>query len=283
MVGTLLVTALQQAPAVTEAIWPKPDGKSTQVIQMGESASELADVNGQLGEMLDRGLAVVMKDVETFAQLASFGTFSGPDVLSIPKETAKLDLALKAHLVSKAMTANDWWVYYSPPDNADGTWSNSTTESNSKKYVCNVTPEDDICDLIDSHGVPPLCQPEDWSIYTSPVTHRAYYPSQQEGRNEPPSAHLLHAIANNEWGTLQAIMDGAYACEEHMRNHPSDPSPDVRITKDGQFEFMCLSQLHIVNGCPDYSTKGWQEGCNWFLERHKVPVVSVYPKKGECN
>ncbi|KAL8847632.1 MAG: hypothetical protein Q9221_007320 [Calogaya cf. arnoldii] len=161
MVGTLLVTALQQAPAVTEAIWPKPDGKSTQVIQMGELASELADVNGQLGEMLDRGLAVVMKDLSSFVKLASSGTFSGPDVLSIPKKTAKLDLALKAHLVSKAMTANDWWVYYGPPDNDDGTWSNSTTESNSKKYVCNVTPEDDICDLIDSHGVPPLCQPED--------------------------------------------------------------------------------------------------------------------------
>lgn len=172
-VGTLLVTALQQAPSVSEAIW-KSDGKSTQVVQMGELASELGGVNAEIGAMLDRGLAVVMKDVSAFAKFAASGSFSGPDVISIPKETAKLELALKAHLVTKAMTANDWWVYYGPPDNTDGTWSNSTTESNAKKYVCNTTPEDDICDTIDSRGIPPLCQPEDWGIYTSPVTRRVY-------------------------------------------------------------------------------------------------------------
>ncbi|KAI4261005.1 MAG: hypothetical protein L6R42_003786 [Xanthoria sp. 1 TBL-2021] len=150
-VGTLLVTALQQAPSVSEAIWI-PDGKSTQVVQMGELASKLSGVNAEIGAMLDRGLVVVMKDVSAFAKFTS-GSFSAPDVISIPKEEDKLDLAIKAHLVTKAMTANDWWVCYGPPDNADGTWFNSTTESNAKKYVCNTTPEDDICDTIDSRGI----------------------------------------------------------------------------------------------------------------------------------
>ncbi|KAL8749888.1 MAG: hypothetical protein Q9199_007420 [Rusavskia elegans] len=118
-VGILLVTALQQAPSVSEAIW-KSDDKSTQLVQMGELASELGGVYAEIGAMLDRELAFVMKDVSAFAKFASSGSFSGPDVISIPKETAKLDLALKAHLVTKATTANDWWVYYGPLDNADG-------------------------------------------------------------------------------------------------------------------------------------------------------------------
>ena len=104
--GTLFVTALQQAPSVTEAIW-KSDGESTQVVQMGELASELDELSGKVGEMLDRGLAIIMRDVSTFAKFASSGSFSGPDAISIPKETAKLDLAFKAHLVTKAMSAND--------------------------------------------------------------------------------------------------------------------------------------------------------------------------------
>ncbi|KAL8976881.1 MAG: hypothetical protein Q9205_007208 [Flavoplaca limonia] len=275
-VGTLFVTALQQAPSVTEAIW-KSDDESTQVVQMGELASELDQLNGKVGEMLDRGLAIIMTDVSTFAKFASSGSFSGPDAISIPKETAKLDLAFKAHLVTKAMSANDWWVYYGPPDNADGTWSNSTMESNAERYVCNTTPKDNICDLIDSHGVPPMCQPEDWSIYTSNVTHRAYYPSQQQGRNDLPSAHLLHAIADNEWGSLEAMMDGAYDCEVN-KGGPS-PGSAFQISEDGRFSLTCLSQLHIVNGCPDVATKGWQEGCNWFLERHKDPPLF---RNGEC-
>ncbi|CAL8579582.1 hypothetical protein XPA_005319 [Xanthoria parietina] len=276
-VGTLLVTALQQAPTVFEAIW-KSDGESTQVYQMGELASELGEVNGQIGSMLNRGLAVIMKDVSAFAKFASMGSFSGPEVVSIPEKTDGLDLALKAHLVAQAMTANDWWVFYGPPDDADGTWTNSTTESNGKKYVCNTTPEDNICDTINSRGIPPLCQPEDWGIFTSPISHRAYYPSQQNGRNSPPSAALLHAIVDNEWGTLEAIMDGAYACDAYQRDHGSSPS--FQITENGRFDFMCMSQLHIVNGCPEFSTKGWQEGCNWFLERHKEPPVL---RNGICN
>ncbi|KAI4267917.1 MAG: hypothetical protein LQ337_008127, partial [Flavoplaca oasis] len=242
--GPLFVTTLQQAPSVTQAIW-KSDGKSTQVIQMGELASELGGLNGKVGEMLDRGLAIIMTDVSTFAKFASSGSFSGPDAISIPKEMAKLDLAFKANLLTKAMSANDWWVYYGPPGNTDGTWSDSTLESNAKRYVCNMTPEDNVCDTIDLHGVPPMCQPEDWGILTSNGMHRAYYPSQQQGRSDPPSARLLHAIADNEWGSLEGMMDDAYDCEVN-KGGPSLGSA-FQISEDGRFNLTCLIQLHIVN------------------------------------
>ena len=121
-----------------------------------------------------------------------------------------------------------------------------------------------------------MCQPEDWSTYTSSVTHRAYYPSQQQGRNDPPNARLLHAIADNEWGSLEAIMDSAYDCEVNKGGVSSGSA--FQISENGRFSLTCLSQLHIVNGCPDLATKGWQEGCDWFLERHKNPPLL----RGEC-
>ncbi|KAL8992939.1 MAG: hypothetical protein Q9169_006721 [Polycauliona sp. 2 TL-2023] len=235
--GTVLVTALQQAPTIIDAIWPSEDGENTQVVQMGEVASELGKLNGEIGDMLNRGLAIIMKDVITFAQFASKGSFSGPEILSIPEKTSNLDIAFKTYLVTTAMSANGWTVFWGPPDNADGTWSNSTTESNAQKYICKPTPESNICDLIDSHGVSPMCQPRDWGIYTSPVTHRAYYPSQVPGRNSPPSAQLLHAIADNEWGTLDAVMDGAYDCQCLSQTFYMDPITMEKARRIGNVVF----------------------------------------------
>ncbi|KAL8689217.1 MAG: hypothetical protein Q9218_005069 [Villophora microphyllina] len=267
-IGGLLVTALQQAPSVAQAIFTTDDD-ANQVVQIVDLASDLSKLNSDIGRMLDQGLAAIMNDPLAFAKFASSGSFSGPEILSIPDEKNKLDLAFKTFLVTRAMSANDWWVYWGPPDAANGTWFNSTLESNAQRFVCNTTPKGGICDTIDSRGVVPLCQPEHWGTYTSNVTHRAYYPSQQHGKNDPPSARLLHAIADNNWGTMETVFDGAYNC--NVKNGGTS-SPVFSVSDAGHFDFSCLSQLEIKPGC-DKLDEGWQEGCNFFFERHKVPVV----------
>lgn len=276
-IGSLLVTGLQQAPGVAQALWPSDD-PSTQVIQMGELASELGRFSTDIGHTLDNGLSVIMNNVSAFAQFASAGAFSGQDVPSIPKETVHLDLGFKTYLVTKAMVANDWLVFWGPPDGADGAWFNSTPDSNAEKFKCNPKPEG-ICDTIDSRGVPPLCQPGDWGTYTSPASHRAYYPSQQHGRNDPPSARLLHAIADNKWGTLDTIFDGAYECTVNGGGASGAP-PVVRVLEGGRFDFSCLSQLRMETGCKELASKGWEKGCNYFFER--LSFAKIYPYVPDC-
>lgn len=53
---------------------------------MGELASELGKLNTNISQMLDNGLAVIMNNVTAFAQFASAGSFSGPNVVSLPKK-----------------------------------------------------------------------------------------------------------------------------------------------------------------------------------------------------
>ncbi|KAI4200312.1 MAG: hypothetical protein LQ350_004060 [Teloschistes chrysophthalmus] len=285
LLGTILVTSLQQAPPVAQAIFKTPDDSPDQLIQFGELASELSTLNTRVGEMLDRGLAVIMHDVTAFAAFATpSGAFSGPEILSLPKETSRLDLALKTHLVAAAMAANEWTVFIGPPDDPiTNTWFNSTLASNAEKFVCNVAnPEQGICDTIDSRGVIPLCQPEDWGSYTSPYTHRAYYPSQGGSRNDPPSARLLHDIVDNGWGTLDAIMDGAYNC---TIQGGGGGGVSLRWKEGGGgIEFGCLAgKVKVVNGCEEIKEQGWKEGCNFFFERHKKPpIVNAYGNVG-CN
>lgn len=280
LLSTVLITSLQQAPPVALAIFKTPDSSSSspsQTIQISQLASQLSTLNARVGEMLDRGLALIMHDPTAFTAFATpSGAFSGPEILSLPKETSRLDLALKTHLVAAAMAANDWTVFTGPPDNVEtNEWFNSTLASNAERFVCNVAKaEEGICDTIDSRGVVPLCQPEDWSSYTSPYTHRAYYPSQGGGRNAPPSARLLHAIVDNGWGTLDAILDGGYNCS--LSNGGAGVS--LRFKEGGGgIEFGCLAgRVRMENGCREVREKGWREGCDFFFERHKKPPV-VHP------
>ncbi|KAI4237014.1 MAG: hypothetical protein LQ352_007963, partial [Teloschistes flavicans] len=264
-IGTVLVTALQQAPGVAQAIFQTPDDDATtQIVQMGDLASALGTLNSRLGAMLDAGLSTIMHDVSAFTAFASGGSFSGAETLSIPRETAQLDLAFKTYLVASAMAANEWTVFWGPPDDAtptaadpSGTWFNSTLASNARRFICNTAPRDGICDLIDSRGVIPLCQPEDWGTYTSPYTHRAYYPSQGGGRNDPPSARLLHALADNGWGTLDAIFDGGYNCtlaaneDDGGGGGGGGGQPLLRFAPGGKgIDFSCLAgRLRMETGC----------------------------------
>ncbi|KAL8813088.1 MAG: hypothetical protein Q9200_000555 [Gallowayella weberi] len=265
LVGSILTTSLQQAPSVAQAIWPQGD-ENSQIVQIGDLQAELADLNSQIAKMLNAGLSSIMTDVNAFAKFASSTEFSGQEIPSLPTETEGLDLAFKTYLVTRAMSANEWLAYWGPPDNTDdGSWSNSTASSNAKKFVCNLK-SNGICDTIDSRGVPRLCQPEDWSEYTSNTSHRAYYPTH--AANEPTSAAVANAIADKGWGSLEMVFDGGYNCSV---NHPDGATTAVKVSGEtGRLDFSCLSQLRVQDGCEKRGERGWQLGCDKFFEKSGV-------------
>ena len=100
-----LVTAIQQAPGVSKAIWPTGT-TSSQVVQIGDLAQKLGDVDSEVSDMIDGGLELLMTDVPSFVRFASTGAWSGGNPYSLPKTVKGLDLALKTFLVSTAISKN---------------------------------------------------------------------------------------------------------------------------------------------------------------------------------
>ena len=100
-----LVAGLQQAPGVAKAIW-STGTLSSQLVQMGDLAGKLGDLESDTGDMIDGGLEFLMTDVPSFVKLASTGAWSGGRPYSLPETVKGLDLGLKTFLVSTAMTQN---------------------------------------------------------------------------------------------------------------------------------------------------------------------------------
>ncbi|KAL9594169.1 MAG: hypothetical protein Q9219_007182 [cf. Caloplaca sp. 3 TL-2023] len=256
-IGGILTTALQQAPSVAGAIWPSGDAAS-QVIQIGELQTALSEINSDLSDMLQAGLTNIMdgQDTSVFANFASSGAFSGPELLSLPEQTKGLDLAFKTYLVTTAMAANDWQVMLGPPYDENSKF-NSTPKSQGANFNCNYKIDTGVCDTLDSKGVAPTCQPGGWSEYTSPVSKRSYYANQKNGKNNPSSGAMVNAIVQKEWSALTLLFDGAYDCNR-LDSGPKN-KPIVSFTGDGRFNFNCLSQLEVHNGCKDDLTGGSQQ------------------------
>ena len=100
-----LVAAIQQAPGVSKAIWPSGT-TSSQVVQIGDLAQKLGDVDSEVSDMINSGLELLMSDVPSFVSFASTGAWSGGDPYSLPNTVKGLDLALKTFLVSTAISKN---------------------------------------------------------------------------------------------------------------------------------------------------------------------------------
>ena len=100
-----LVAGLQQAPGVAKAIWPTST-LSSQLVQMGDLAGKLGDLESDMGDMINAGLELLMADVPSFVSFASTGAWSGGTPYSLPTTVKGLDLGLKTFLVSTAMAKN---------------------------------------------------------------------------------------------------------------------------------------------------------------------------------
>ncbi|KAL8951368.1 MAG: hypothetical protein Q9222_002645 [Ikaeria aurantiellina] len=134
-------------------------GEFRQPLYDAVSGSELFRyLKTKKGVILEKmGLSTIMSDLSAFAQFASSGVFSGQNVISLPDTTTVLDLAFKPYLFTQAMATNGWRAYWDPPDNADGSWSNSTAErivKNHRAYypVADSGPSGQLTNAILDHG-----------------------------------------------------------------------------------------------------------------------------------
>ncbi|KAG7005643.1 hypothetical protein G7Y79_00018g044500 [Physcia stellaris] len=227
-VGAHLVIALQEAPMVARAIWPKGT-EDSQLVQIGDVKDELGNVNRNLSSLLNAGLETVMKDLPTFVSFVQDGHFSGDQYISLPKTTAGLDMALKTFIVSTAMTKNDWratpMLYMTRGDFASA-------------KGCAFGPENyDICT---QEGGPA-------SYFYSNTTGNGYLLSNGgEAQNVKSPRDLMFDIVNNQWSSLGALFDGAFNCTS-SGNAASDQPFHIKF--DGTIDLSCVSQLQMCGYC----------------------------------
>ena len=225
-VGAHLVIALQEAPMVARAIWPKGT-EDSQLVQIGDIDEDLGNINKKLGSLLNAGLETVMKDLPTFVSFVQDGHFSGNEDISLPKTAAGLDMALKTFIVSTAMTKNDWKafpiLYMSREDLSDS-------------KTCSFGPDNyDLCQDVQSPG-----------YYYSNSSGIAYVLKGGGSASSKSPFDLMHDIVNNEWSTLGALFDGAFNCTASGNSGSDQP---FHIKYDGTIDLSCTSQLKICGTC----------------------------------
>lgn len=106
-IGSLVVTAIAQAPAIGKTLWPIGTVDS-ELYQIGELQNLLANIDSQLLDVLQRGLIAVESNITQFLAFANTGNFSGPDPPSLYNDTVGLDIAFKTYLVSTALAQTGW-------------------------------------------------------------------------------------------------------------------------------------------------------------------------------
>lgn len=225
-VGAHLVIALQEAPMVARAIWPKGT-EDSQLVQIGDIDGELGNINKKLGSLLNAGLETLMKDLPTFVSFVQDGHFSGDEDVSLPKTTAGLDMALKTFIVSTAMTKNDWTAY---------PMLYTSREDLCESTRCSFGPENyDICKGVQA--------PDYYYSNTSGIAY-VLKGGLSEGTKRP--FDLMLDIVNNEWSTLGALFDGAFNCTASGNSGSDQP---FHIKYDGTIDLSCTSQLKICGNC----------------------------------
>ena len=227
-VGSHLIIALQEAPMVARAIWPKGT-EDSQLVQIGDVKDELGNVNRNLSSLLNAGLETVMKDLPTFVSFVQDGHFSGDQYISLPKTSAGLDMALKTFIVSTAMTKNDWdarpMLYM-------------TRDQFASANGCSFGPENyNVCSQ--EGGLT--------SYFYSNTSGNGYLLSNRSGAENVKSPRdLMFDIVNNQWSSLGALFDGAFQCTSSGNAASDQP---FHINFDGTIDLSCVSQLKMCGYC----------------------------------
>ena len=266
-VANALSIGIQQTPGVAKAIWPAGTA-STQTFQISELKLHLSKLDSSISDRLNAGLFAIMANTDEFIKFASSGAFSGgQDILNLPVQTSGLDIAFKTFLISSAMAQNQYVAFTGPPYSDDQ--KSKLPGVNGELYACKVE-SNGICDFADADAPRPnnnpaapagsgnnrplvggsRGQPKGWAMYTSKDTKRAYHPQPQRDIDSGPSAPsnvVAGTLADGKWdATPEMVFDLGYEC---MRKGGPKGQPLVSIGNDGKFDFSCLSQLEVKDGC----------------------------------
>ncbi|KAL8712747.1 MAG: hypothetical protein Q9220_002955 [cf. Caloplaca sp. 1 TL-2023] len=235
----VLVTALQQAPGVVQALWPSGT-TDTQNWQMANLKDTLGSLDKDIRSRIDDALQLVMTDPPTFLAFAANGQFSMPSPPSLDEQTDSLDQALKTYLLSKALDANAYQVVLQIGENRQQHHGAAQAD----------------CDFYTSTGV---CN-GDSGLWHSNNSNADYFLNPKAGTiDRSQSVTITKDAFEKEYSSGRALFDAAATCNglwdtprEAWKDgltvwHPY-PRPEgvqlFSVSRTG-IDFSCLSQLTV--------------------------------------
>ena len=220
-----LVTALQDAPSVAQAIWPSGT-EDSQSEQLANLDSYLSQIDQNFTDQITDGLHIIMSDVPSFNGFASNGSFSGPNNLSLPADSDILALGLRTFILSTAMSANEWYsVFLDDKTMAD-------IASSVSGWDCTFN-SNNIC--TDSANTT--------NIFYSNSTARAYFLLDGSHSSSPTS--VINEIVSKQWSDLELLFDGAYNCSTALDG--SGIGKPLNLFNGTSLNFACMSQLNVTS------------------------------------
>ncbi|KAI4203903.1 MAG: hypothetical protein LQ350_001525 [Teloschistes chrysophthalmus] len=238
-----LVISTQQAPNVGRALWPAGTDKS-QEIQMADLHIQLSNITGQMSDMMDQGVRLLMNDIGSFVEYADNGRYSGPNVtntgegtgLTVPSGTDDVAYALKTYLLSYSMWQNRWYATFDP-----GPFT-SKADVEKRKY-CKFGDGSSYCQYYDGISR----QATTTVFYWSQISLRVYTLKCDGPKNAKHPGEMIDTIIHYGWAPLEVLFDGGFNCTAEGRAGSSS----VNFNFDGTLDLACVSQLPIYLNCGD--------------------------------
>ncbi|KAL8824260.1 MAG: hypothetical protein Q9191_005180, partial [Dirinaria sp. TL-2023a] len=208
-----LTYSLEQAPAVSKALWPNTTSLR----------------NASTSALLNAGLDLIMRDVPTFVAFASGGQYAAaqPPVFDTNDNNDALVSAAQTYSTSVTLKQDGWYAVIGGPSS-----SSSSTALRNFGYV-NLT-----------QGSRAYTNSSGAALYESSVT-RNIYSFQHRGNSTLSPIQLVNEIDSQGWAALEVLFDGSFNCTSHG---PPEPGL-VGVGRDGSLDFGCLSSLPIFLGC----------------------------------
>lgn len=218
-----LTYSLEQAPAVSKALWPNTTSLR----------------NASTSALLNAGLDLIMRDVPTFVAFASGGQYAAaqPPVFDTSDNNAVLVSAAQTYSTSATLKQGGWYAVIGGPS------SSSSTALRNYGYV-NLT-----------QGSRAYTNSSGAALYESSVTENIYS-FQHRGKSTLSPIQLVNEIDSQGWAALEVLFDGSFNCTSQG---PPEPGL-VGVARDGTLDFGCLSSLPIFLGCGQACPTGRRVG-----------------------
>lgn len=204
---------------MAKALWPQGD-TDTRQIQIGELSQELGDLTSQTAAMVNRGLQLLMSDVQVFVDFPHGGMYSGSEVPSLPENTHGLDLALRLYVLTTALSKNGWYV---------SLWNQSYILKDEARWCNGGHRDGNIC--VDRDGW--------WAAYMSPVNLGLFSKLEHLDDAVLLPYHSWQDIQNKNWSPLSLLFDGTYNCTIDGKTGGNP----ITFNPDGTFAIGCTSVL----------------------------------------
>ena len=226
----ILYNAVFVAPQIARFLFPI-DSEKSQVIQMADLHTDLAQIILRVQNNLNDTVTEVMKNSTMFLAFASQGNFTN-GTPTLPQQTNYLLYGFNTYIISQAMKGNNIYATMAVDTNPQALATNGTTLN---------YPID--CQAYNEQNV---CQGESW--WYSGTYSSAFGLDDFSHMDREYGDVMTQLLANYTTGEL--LFENAYAC--NMNGNYGQP---INVTVNaGGVNTACLSQLQVLQwdmGCTD--------------------------------